>query len=267
MPLGSGLPISNLEVCKAKSVKLLGSLIEADELTLRERDAMFRLMDETFANVHRDAFDADLAAKDWVIRVHDPESRKLVGFSTQVLLGPATLDADVRVLYSGDTVVERQHWGDVALAHVWGRLALDLMDSYGDEPLYWFLTSKGFRTYRYLPMFFKEWFPRSGRATPAYERQLIDVLGGHLAPRRYDCRTQVIRAGGGKDFVRPGISDPVGRAASDEHVRYFLERNPRYDRGDELCCLAPLTRENFTRAAYRVIEAAPRPSPSEACLP
>jgi hypothetical protein len=248
-------------------VKLQGSLIGAGDLTARERDAMFRLMDETFANVRRDAFDADMAAKDWVIRVHDPESRKLVGFSTQVLLGPETLGADVWVLYSGDTVVERQYWGDVALAHVWGRLALDLIDLYGNEPLYWFLTSKGFRTYRYLPMFFKEWFPQSGRETPAYERQLIDAMGVRLAPRCYDDRTQVIRAGEWKDFVRPGISDPVGRAASDEHVRYFLERNPRYDRGDELCCLAPLTRDNFTRAAYRVIEAAPRPSASEACLP
>jgi hypothetical protein len=38
-------------------------------------------------------------------------------------------------------------------------------------------------------------------------------------------------------------------------VRFFLERNPHYDRGDELCCLAPLTQENFTRAAYRVINA------------
>jgi hypothetical protein len=36
-------------------------------------------------------------------------------------------------------------------------------------------------------------------------------------------------------------------------VRFFIERNPGHARGDELCCLAPLTRENFTRAAYRTI--------------
>ena len=39
----------------------------------------------------------------------------------------------------------------------------------------------------------------------------------------------------------------------DPHVRFFAERNPGHTRGDELCCLAPLTRAAFTSAAYRVI--------------
>jgi hypothetical protein len=246
-------------------VRLQGSIIDVDKLNARDRDAMYGLLDGTFANVRREAFEADLTAKQWVIRVHDPLSRELVGFSTQVLFGPERIGVAARVLYSGDTVVERQHWGDVALAHVWGRLALELIDDYGDEPLYWLLTSKGFRTYRYLPMFFHEWFPRCERATPRYEAQLIDTLGTYLAPRSYDPHAQVIRAGAGKDFVRPGISEPIGRAASDEHVRYFLDRNPHYGRGDELCCLAPLTKENFTRAAYRVIAATPRLPRSGAC--
>lgn len=239
-------------------MRLQGSIVEVDQLKASERDAMFRLLDGMFANVRREAFDADVAAKQWVIRVHDPTSGELVGFSTQVLFGPERTGSAACVLYSGDTVVERQHWGDVALSHVWGRLALELIDQYGDAPLYWLLTSKGFRTYRYLPMFFHEWYPRHERGTPPLERQLINRLGSYLAPHSYDRRSQVIRAGDGKDFVRPGISEPIGRAAADEHVRYFLDRNPHYDRGDELCCLAPLTRENFTRAAYRVISAVPR---------
>ena len=239
-------------------MRLRGSIIEAEELSVRDRDAMFGLMDATFANVRREVFEADLAAKQWVIRVHNPLSRELVGFSTQVLLGPEAIGAKVRVLYSGDTVVQREHWGDIALAHIWGRMALGLIESYSDEPLYWLLTSKGFRTYRYLPTFFHEWYPRSGRATPPCERELIDLLGAYLAPQAYDPVSQVIRAGSGRDFVRPGVSEPAARAAVDEHVRFFLSRNPRYDRGDELCCLAPLTKENFTRAAYRVIEATSR---------
>jgi len=36
-------------------------------------------------------------------------------------------------------------------------------------------------------------------------------------------------------------------------VRFFVERNPGHACGDELCCLAPLTRANFTPAAHRVI--------------
>jgi hypothetical protein len=251
-------------------VRLQGSIVEVDRLQARERDAMFQLLDGMFANVRRDAFDADLAAKQWVLRVHDPSTCDLVGFSTQVLFGPDQIGEAARVLYSGDTVVAREYWGDVALANVWGRLALDLIDRYRDEPLYWLLTSKGFRTYRYLPMFFHEWYPRRECTTPPYELQLIRKLGAYLSPHNFDPQSQVIIASAGKDFVRPGFSEPIGRAASDENVRYFLDRNPHYDRGDELCCLAPLTRENFTRAAYRVIaspprHAAPRLSPHGAC--
>jgi hypothetical protein len=223
---------------------------------------MFGLMETTFANVRRDVFEADLGAKQWVIRVHEPLSGRLVGFSTQALLSPTALGVPVRVLYSGDTVVDRQHWGDAALAHVWGRLALELIASSEAEPLYWFLTSKGFRTYRYLPTFFHEWFPRCGQATPEYERELIDLIGSHLSPACYDSAAQVIRAGAGKDFVRPGVSEPGSRAVQDKHVRFFLDLNPGYAHGDELCCLAPLTRANFTRAAYRMIHA----RPSESCL-
>jgi hypothetical protein len=43
----------------------------------------------------------------------------------------------------------------------------------------------------------------------------------------------------------------------DPHVCFFLARNPGHASGDELCCLAPLTRANFTPAAYRVIGAEP----------
>jgi hypothetical protein len=53
--------------------------------------------------------------------------------------------------------------------------------------------------------------------------------------------------------LRSGISDVTPQRLCDPHVRCFARRNPRWSLGDELCCLAPLTRENFTRAAWRVI--------------
>ena len=63
----------------------------------------------------------------------------------------------------------------------------------------------------------------------------------------------MVRAGPGKDRLRPGVADPPGGRLRDPHVRFFLERNPGHAAGDELCCIAPLTRSAFTEAAYRVI--------------
>jgi hypothetical protein len=57
--------------------------------------------------------------------------------------------------------------------------------------------------------------------------------------------------------LREGVAEVTPARLRDPFVRFFHERNPGHVRGEELCCLAPLTRENFTPAAYRVIGAEP----------
>jgi hypothetical protein len=192
-----------------------------------------------------------LAEKDWVIVVADP-SGQLCGFSTQRVLEVEVAGRLVSALFSGDTIIDRAHWGDQALAHVWGRLALSLIDR-GGADLYWFLISKGYKTYRFLPVFFHEFYPRHDTATPGLARAVLDALAGSRYPEDYDPEKGIIRATPQQYWLRPDLADvPVERLA-DPHVRFFLACNPGYRWGDELCCLAPLTRDNFTRAAYRVI--------------
>jgi hypothetical protein len=57
--------------------------------------------------------------------------------------------------------------------------------------------------------------------------------------------------------LRSGVAEITEQRLRDPHVRFFAERNPGHASGDELCCIAPLTRENFTPAAYRVIGSTP----------
>jgi hypothetical protein len=218
-------------------------------------------MELSYANMRRRRFDADLNAKPWVILVRSADDR-LVGFSTQTLLEVDVGGERVHALYSGDTVIDREHWGDPALAHAWGNFALALIARQRSGLLFWFLTSKGFRTYRYLPLFFREFFPRPSTRTPDWENIVIDALGGSVGRERYDPSRKIIRAKGDGDFVRPAIATPGLRSGTDPHVRFFMDRNPGYARGDELCCLASLTRENFTRAAYRVIHSRSVPASS-----
>jgi hypothetical protein len=47
------------------------------------------------------------------------------------------------------------------------------------------------------------------------------------------------------------VDVPAGRAA-DPHVRFFLERNPGFVRGDELVCLTRIADDNLTRAGLRM---------------
>jgi hypothetical protein len=234
-------------------MKLSGSVHDVGELTRGERDDVFRLMERNYVNMRRRQFDSDLDAKSWVILVRSPDSNRIVGFSTQVILRAELGGEQVHALYSGDTVVDREYWGDTALASTWGSWALQLTDLYPRGSLFWFLTSKGFRTYRYLPLFFRAYYPRLEIPTPALEGSLISVFGQQVAGDSFDPVGPIIRAAAGKEYVRHEIAEPGRRLSTDPHVRFFVERNPGFVCGDELCCIAPLTRENFTRAANRVI--------------
>lgn len=238
-------------------MRLIADLVNVAELTPAQRDDMFALMDHHYANVHRPAFEADLAEKRWVILVQDPASGCLCGFSTQVVLDVEVGGWPVKALFSGDTIIQRDCWGDHALSHVWGRLALALIDAHPGQNLYWFLISKGYKTYRFLPVFFREFYPRYDAPTPGRMRAILDALGRSRFPEEYDVEAGIIRATATQYRLRAGLADVTQERLRDPHVRFFSDQNPGHLHGDELCCLAPLTRENFTPAAYRVIGAAP----------
>jgi hypothetical protein len=234
-------------------MKLAGKLVATCNLSAVQRDAMFVLMDRHYVNVQRPVFDADLDEKQWVIQVCDPLNGRLCGFSTQRLLDVEVEGRPVKTLFSGDTIIDREHWGDQALVHVWGRFALSLIDAYPGAELYWFLISQGYKTYRFLPVFFHEFYPRHDVQTPPWVLPVIDALARFRYAEEYDAATNVIRATPNQYRLRDGIADITSERLNDPHVYFFQTRNPGHRRGDELCCLAPLTRANFTRAAYRVI--------------
>lgn len=232
--------------------KTHGRLVDVS--TLEERDilAMLALMRGHYENVDEDRFRADIVQKRWAILVHDTVSGTLCGFSTQTVWHHAVGQQQTIVLFSGDTIIARPYWGDSTLGSIWGQLAVSLIESHPKMPCYWFLISQGFRTYRYLPLFFHEFYPRYDRITPADVTTLIAELGLRCGGERYNRETQVISCADSHYRLRAELEMPIERQA-DPHLAWFRRLNPRHDRGDELCCLAPLHRDNFTSAAWRWI--------------
>ena len=234
-------------------MRLAARIVEVANVTPSQRDEMFVLMHDHYANVHRHFFEADLAEKLWVILVKDPATDRLRGFSTQTMLDAEIDGRLIKALFSGDTIIHRECWGDSALSRAWGRFALALIDTYPGEELYWFLISQGYKTYRFLPLFFHDFYPRHETPTPGRVRAVIDTLARGRYPGAYDAVHGVVRAMPLQYRLRPGLADLTPERLRDPHVSFFRVCNPGHSRGDELCCLAPLTRANFTPAAYRVI--------------
>jgi hypothetical protein len=234
-------------------MKLTGSLTHVADLSPGDRDAMFALMAQHYHHTSRPAFEADLAEKRWVIQVWDQSTGALCGFSTQMLLDADVDGRPVKALFSGDTIIDRRHWGDSELMRIGGQLALSLVDEYPRDERYWFLISAGYKTYRFLPVFFHKFYPRHDEPTPQALQQVVDTLARTKYPDRYDLAAGVVRATANQYRLRQGIADITPERRRDPHVEFFVKRNPRHAAGDELCCIAPLTHDNFTAAAYRVL--------------
>jgi hypothetical protein len=233
-------------------MSLTAQIVARSLLPAQTAEEMLALHQRNFDGVERARFLADLSEKDWVILLLTAEGR-LAGFSTQRLLPPLEEFGGARCLFSGDTIVERAHANTSLLPGCFGHLMLRLIEAHGEESLYWFLISKGFRTYRFLPVFFERFWPSPDHATPPEIQALLDGVARRKFGSGYDAATGLVRIVGA-DRLAPALAEvPRGREA-DRHVAFFLARNPGFSRGDELACLAPIRRDNLNAYGRRVIE-------------
>ncbi len=209
---------------------------------LREADiaAMERLYREFYVGADEADFRRDLAEKDYAILLR---GTGVCGFSTMKLVEVAGM----RVLFSGDTVVETSQRGQWGLAGGFGHMIKFVECMFPDETAYWFLISKGARTYRFLPTFFRRYVP--GPVADADLSARLARVASAFYPREYNPATGVLHFVGKKDRLR---GDLLRRDT--ESVR-FRALNPGWMNGDELCCLAPLATDNLNRLGLRVIEA------------
>jgi hypothetical protein len=222
-------------------------------LTRETRDAMFALHARHFENVRYERFMHDLEEKDWVILLRD-RTGVVAGFSTQKLIRLPVGGAIHRFLFSGDTIIDRAHRNTPLLSGCFGHLMLRLMNQYGENDLHWFLISKGFRTYRFLPVFFNRFWPAPGVQIPPESAALLDAVARHRYGAAYDAHAGVIRPPDGDRLAGTEAAIPPKRL-EDPHVAFFVERNPYYALGEELACMASISRDNLNPYAHRVIRA------------
>lgn len=233
--------------------RLLGQIRPISEVDDHDRNQMFSLMTRFYENVNRETFDSDFDSKTWVIVARCPTSGTILGFSTQ-WFGEFVVDGNrVGILYSGDTVVDSRYWTKNPLATLWGRLALQLIDRYPDRELYWFLISKGYKTYRFLPVFFERFYPRPGQTMPQRHRHIIDHVSRAKFGSRYLSSRGIVKADDNGCRLRNEVAAVTEQRLRDPFIKFFDTINPGHVDGDELCCLASLSRDNFNQSAYRVI--------------
>lgn len=221
---------------------LYGKFIPVNTLTADDTTQMLRLMQTFYDGMESDAFYRDLREKDACVLLRD-ESGTIQGFSSQRTLTLELPEGPVHGVFSGDTIIHPAHWGSLELYKVFARHFF--RDTEEQGAFYWFLISKGYKTYRILPTFFRSFYPNYAEPVPEREASIMAALGAQLYPGDYNPATGVVEYRQAKDRLRAGIADITSHQERDKHIAYFLKRNPGHTCGNDLVCLAMLTKDNL----------------------
>jgi len=232
---------------------LSSRIVSISEISDADAREMFDIFSRHYDCVSRERFLSDLAEKDCVLTLRDDLGR-ICGFSTQKLLRVSVNGMPVRAVFSGDTIVDRAHWGEQELGRCWCRYVSAIYAEQSDIPLYWFLISKGYRTYLYLPVFFERFYPNYEMPTPDFEQRVLDTLAFAKFPYSYRPQAGVIEFPESQGQLKPDLAEIPERRLRHPHVRFFLERNPRFASGCELACLAEISPLNMKLFAARIMQ-------------
>ncbi len=194
---------------------------------------------------------ADMQDKNEAILLYN--QNLLVGFTTLKVFEHCWDGKDIRIVYSGDTIVDRAHWGQQTLAFAWIQKMGVLKRENPEQEMYWFLIVKGHRTYKYLPVFGKSFYPH-------WEINRLDLkpLADDLAQRRfgldYNPLSGIVEFAQSKGHLKAEIALPTEEEMTKDSVRYFLERNPNYINGHELVCLCEISEQNMKPLTKRIFQ-------------
>lgn len=214
-----------------------------------EREQMFLLLTDYFQSVTRLRFERDLAEKESAVLLRD-DAGTIKGFSTIMRLRAVVEGEPVAAFFSGDTIVARDCRGEPALPRSWSRHVFALRAEMPERHVYWFLISSGYRTYRFLSVFFREFYPTFRSETPVYEQRALDALAGQKFGREYS--RGVVRLAEPTP-LRGGAAEITAARLCDPHVAFFVDANPGHARGDELACLCGIAHDNLTPAGRRMV--------------
>jgi len=212
---------------------------------------MFRVFSSHYDCVTRARFESDLAEKESVLILTD-EGGEVRGFSTLQLWDETFEGEALRIVFSGDTIIETAYWGSQVLAFNWIRHTGHLYAEAPDRRLFWFLIVKGHRTYRYLPTFAVQFFPDWRVAEQPRLKRLADQLAKRKFGADYNRDKGIVHFSQPRGQLATAVAEPDEREMARDDVQFFLRRNPRFREGDELACVCELSPQNLQPMARRV---------------
>lgn len=230
--------------------RLSARTITVSALSPAAVDEAFCLFEASYAGADRKRFDRDLREKQRIILLRDRDTGALKGFST-VHIQRRQTPRPCTVIFSGDTVIDREYWGQKQLQSAFARILVVEKLRAPRQPLYWLLLSKGYRTYMLLANAFPRAIPRHDRPADETLQAMLNAIATERFGAQYDAVSGIVRFER-RDRVRDGLAPITQGHLDNPHLRFFVARNPGHAEGDELACLADVRLVDIARIAMRL---------------
>lgn len=239
--------------CRRTLFSYTTTVLAIESLSSALTERMTQLYLDNYEGSSKTLFTGDLSTKDEVLLLF--ADGDLVGFTT-LLQYVSTIDGrTLRVVYSGDTIVDKEHWGQQQLARAWisriGRIKAEAPDT----PLYWFLLVKGHRTFKYLSVFGNSFHPHWNETRPDLKR-IADVLALERFGKAYNPASGIVSFTESRGHLRPQIAEPTAEELTKPSTRFFVEMNVGFRTGHELVCICELEQSNMKPLAARIFSKA-----------
>ncbi len=230
-----------------KKSPLIAKIIDRYKLTEENINEMYALFQKYFQCAEK-SFRDDLNEKQLIILILEQDSQKIIGFSTVLIMEIMVENKKIHIVFSGDTIVDEKMRNDNILIKSFIQLNLKFISKY--EKLYWFLISMGYRTYRILPILFKEFWPRFDKPTPPEIKKIIDVVAQNKFGIYYNPKRGIIKPKA-ENKLKPQFAMIPPAGLKNPHIKFFIEKNPGYIQGEELACITELSKKNFNKTLFR----------------
>lgn len=231
--------------------KLKNKVIPISQISAEEIYRMYHLMQCYYDNVCEDVFINDLMEKDFCVILFTEEDKQIQGFSTQKMIALTVNGEPIHGVFSGDTIIDKAYWGHLDLFQCFTQHFFEKESD--SSAMYWFLISKGYKTYKILPTFFDEFYPNYHTQAPERIAQIMKAFGTTKFPEEYNISTGVVEYKLAKDRLKNGVADICEKQLKDKHVQFFLQQNPGHAEGNDLVCITRLHPSNVRDSARKLL--------------
>ncbi len=227
------------------------NLINMNKIDDKTKNEMFKLFNKYF-NCEKNMFFSDLQSKKTIVLLKN-SNRDIVGFTSMDISIEESKNSKIVILFSGNTIVDEKYRNDLLLITGFLEFAVRTQTEYPDYKMFWHLICEGYKTYRYLPLSFNRFYPHYKEEPLQYEKELMDKISIKRFNKYYDKKTDIIHIPG-SESLKSNFSKIHQNKLEDKHIKFFVDKNPFYENGDKLSCIAEISYNNLKAIPKRIYE-------------